>query len=175
MIRSAPSPAIGSSTRRYGACVTARRRAASGVELTGNLVVAVKLDVGVVDAAHVDAVAGHRRLPAGVVQALPAEVEQLGLEIVGGKARSRHLGDAALDEVLERVDRLRCPVVVRPEDEDPGHCAQWLEALGQIRDGVDMAEEVACEDHKIGLLIGQRAHPVHPVLLSRCEVQVSQL
>src|SRR4051794_26939775 len=121
----------------------------AGIDGAGHSVVAVAVDVGVVDAAELD-VQGAGLEPAGAV----VEVEPTGGGQGGGELFVGEVGDAAVvvvgpagsPQVAGRVLEDRRIKVVRAEDEHAGALEEGAERLEEGRYGVGVGDRIAGVD-----------------------------
>ena len=158
-----------SRTRRYGACTTASEKSASGSRAAGHLLVAVPLDVRVVQAGEgqldrpssfsVPRVLVRFSQPAAskrVPQVLPRVVDGADHRLVAVQAVAA-LG--LLQQVAGGVAQLRAVVVVRAEDVHARELHQRAERVQHLGDALGVGEVVAGVDHEVRAQPGQGLQP----------------
>ena len=121
-------------------------------------VVAVPIDVRVVDARGGDVQTGHLELAAGVGEVEPAALGERRPQILPGQ---RLAADpvTGVAQVIQRVLQARPEVVVAAEDEDARPRQQIAQGLDNRGHRLGVRQVVAGVDDQVGLPAGQLAQP----------------
>ena len=151
------------------------RRSASGIGRPGDGVVAVALEVRIVDARRRDPDARHLEVAADVRHVEPAALGERRPQVPHGSGSPR-TRLCSLSEVLERVLRLGREVVVAAEDEQSRACEQHsAERLHHRGHRLLVRQVVAGVHDEVGFEVVEFAQPVLFQPLSGHHVQVADV
>ena len=148
------------------------RKVCIRIEGTGDILISIAADVRIVHTAKFEcpAIGLHCRRLIG--QVLPAQICQAVDEVPPGEHRTHRLPLRGALEVGEGIQGSWSEVVVAAQHECTRQISEGIQAVQHVRDRVEVCQEVACDDHEVGIQVTQRLQPQVLLGLAGHEVHV---
>ena len=140
----------------------------------GDFGVIIQVVVRIVHPSHGEADIAYLELVTGLIAVVPTVLHEGRTHAAPGKVQ---VGGLALfaQQVLEGIDRLRCPVVIGAEDEEAGAGQQRTESAQRIGYGLLIGEIIAGVDYEVRLQGVEGGDPGNLGLLARDHVQIRKV